>query len=206
MVQEIQTVLTVQDVVTALDDAGADQRVRNTLMELADPDFEVAMVGPDYLSTQLEFSGLDGFREAWRDWTSPFEHAEIEVEEMIDAGDQVVSLVAMGPTRTAAPRSRQAGRRRSSTAGRSVPLRSDGASSRGYRPSPFEQLSAEASSRPRDRAAGSAPVASACLGTSSSRGLAPSARPSASKRLPAPAAGGHGEVSTHTRPRRPELR
>ena len=101
MVQEIQTVLTVEDVVTALDDAGADQRVRNTLMELADPDFEVAMVGPDYLSTQLEFSGLDGFREAWRDWTSPFEHYEIEVEEMIDAGDQVVSLVAMkGTTRT----------------------------------------------------------------------------------------------------------
>jgi ketosteroid isomerase-like protein len=101
VVQEIQTVLTVEDIVTALDDAGADQRVRNTLMELADPDFEVAMVGPDYLSTQLEFSGLDGFREAWRDWTSPFERYEIEVEEMIDAGDQVVSLVAMkGTTRT----------------------------------------------------------------------------------------------------------
>ena len=51
------------------------------------------MVGPTYLSTQLEFSGLDGFREAWTDWTSPFERYRIELEEMIDAGDRVVSLV-----------------------------------------------------------------------------------------------------------------
>ncbi len=71
--EEIQTALTAQDVVTALDDAQADTRVRRTLMELAEPDFEVAMVGPDYVSTQLEFNGLDGFRDAWRDWTSPFE-------------------------------------------------------------------------------------------------------------------------------------
>jgi ketosteroid isomerase-like protein len=88
-------------VVTALDDAQADARVRRMFMELAEPDFEVVMVGPDYVSTQLEFNGLDGFRDAWRDWISPFEAYRIEVEEMIDAGDRVVSLVAMtGTTRT----------------------------------------------------------------------------------------------------------
>jgi ketosteroid isomerase-like protein len=95
VVQEIQTVLTVQDVVTSLDDADADDRVRSTLMKLAEPDFEVVMVGPDYMSARLEFEGLDGFREAWQDWTSAFESYEIEVEEVIDAGEQIVSFVAM---------------------------------------------------------------------------------------------------------------
>jgi hypothetical protein len=48
-----------------------------------------------------EYRGLDGFAEAWRDWTSPFESYRIEVEEMIDAGEKVVSVVAMtGRTRT----------------------------------------------------------------------------------------------------------
>jgi ketosteroid isomerase-like protein len=70
-------------------------------MELAEPDFETAMVGPEYTSARLEYTGLEGFVEAWREWTSPFERYEIEVEQMIDAGDQVVSLVAMsGKTRT----------------------------------------------------------------------------------------------------------
>ncbi|HEX3262062.1 MAG TPA: nuclear transport factor 2 family protein [Solirubrobacterales bacterium] len=101
VVEEIQTALTAQDVVSALDDAQADARARRMFMELAEPDFEVVMVGPDYVSTQLEFNGLDGFRDAWRDWTSPFEAYRIEVEETIDGGDRVVSLVAMtGTTRT----------------------------------------------------------------------------------------------------------
>jgi uncharacterized protein len=101
LVEEIQTALTAQDVVTALDEAQADTRARRIFMELAEPDLKVVMVGPDYVSTQLEFNGLDGFRDAWRDWTSPFEAYRIEVEEMIDAGDRVVSLVAMtGTTRT----------------------------------------------------------------------------------------------------------
>jgi ketosteroid isomerase-like protein len=95
VVEEIQTILTAQDVVAALGDAQADARVRRKFMELAEPDFEIVMVGPDYASARLEFTGIDGFREAWRDWTSAFESYRIEVEEMIDAGDQVVSFVAM---------------------------------------------------------------------------------------------------------------
>jgi ketosteroid isomerase-like protein len=37
--------------------------------------------------------GLQGFAEAWRDWLEPWERYYIEVEEFIDAGDDVVSLV-----------------------------------------------------------------------------------------------------------------
>jgi ketosteroid isomerase-like protein len=36
--------------------------------------------------------GLLGFAESWRDWLEPWESYYIEVEEFIDAGDEVVSL------------------------------------------------------------------------------------------------------------------
>jgi ketosteroid isomerase-like protein len=36
--------------------------------------------------------GLQGFAEAWRDWLEPWESYYIEVEEFIDAGDEVISL------------------------------------------------------------------------------------------------------------------
>ncbi len=89
------------DVVASLDDAEADQRVRRALMELAVPDFAVVMVGPAYVGQAVELTGADGFREAWADWTSPFSSYRINLEEMIDAGDRVVSLVAMsGKTKT----------------------------------------------------------------------------------------------------------
>jgi ketosteroid isomerase-like protein len=101
-VERIQdAVLVTGDVVAALDDTEADQRVRRTLMELAVPDFAVVMVGPAYVGRTVELSGADGFREAWTDWTSPFSSYRINLEEMIDVGDRVVSLVTMsGKTKT----------------------------------------------------------------------------------------------------------
>ena len=97
--EEIQTALTGNDVVAALEDP-SDHRARRQFMDHAEPDFDVVMVGPQYVP-QREFKGLDGFVEAWRDWTSPFESYRVDVDEMIDAGDQVVSLVTMtGTTRT----------------------------------------------------------------------------------------------------------
>jgi ketosteroid isomerase-like protein len=36
---------------------------------------------------------LDGFVSAWRDWTSAFESFRIEVDEVFEAGDNVVSMV-----------------------------------------------------------------------------------------------------------------
>lgn len=101
MVEELQQALTTEDVVAGLEDAGLAERVRRAFMELAEPDFETVMVGPEYVKFRLKFKGIDGFTEAWRDWTSAFESYRIEIEEMIDAGDQVVSLVEMtGRTRT----------------------------------------------------------------------------------------------------------
>ena len=100
MVEEIQKALTSRDVVGALNDP-VDQSVSSLFMQHAEPDFTTAMVGPDYLKRRVEYSGLEGFIEAWRDWTEAFDSYRIEVEEMIDAGNEVVSLVAMaGTTRT----------------------------------------------------------------------------------------------------------
>src|SRR5204862_7862 len=80
-----------------------DARVRRTLMALAEPGFEVAMIGPAYLGRTVETSGAEGFREVWLDWTSAFESYRIDLERMIDAGERVVSLVTMcAKTRTGA--------------------------------------------------------------------------------------------------------
>jgi ketosteroid isomerase-like protein len=101
VVEQIQDALGMDDVVAAIDDDERDARVRQTLMELTEPDFEVVMVGPAYAGATIEASGADGFREVWTDWTSPFESYRIDLERMIDAGDRVVSLVTMcGKTRT----------------------------------------------------------------------------------------------------------
>ena len=101
IVEQIQEVLVVDDIVAVLGDDDEDQRIRQTLAELAEPDFEVMMVGPDYLPQAAERAGPDGFREAWLDWTSPFESFRIDLERVIDAGDRVVSLVRqIGRTKT----------------------------------------------------------------------------------------------------------
>jgi ketosteroid isomerase-like protein len=43
--------------------------------------------------------GLSGFAESWRDWLEPYDTYYIEVEGLIDAGEQVVSLTrAVGQT------------------------------------------------------------------------------------------------------------
>jgi ketosteroid isomerase-like protein len=61
-------------------------------LTLFESDFEtqfIARGGTIAPSTQ----GLEGFAEAWGDWLEPWEIYFIEVEEFIDAGDEVVSLV-----------------------------------------------------------------------------------------------------------------
>ena len=89
------------DVVAGLDDDEATLRVGEVFAELAEPGFEVVMMGPAYMSRVIEGSGLEGFREAWLEWTSAFESYRIDLERMIDAGDRVVSLVTMvGRTKT----------------------------------------------------------------------------------------------------------
>ena len=101
LVRYIQDALGTDDVVAALDDEERERGVREALAETAEPEFEVAMVGPDYVPTQAEGVGADGFAAVWSDWASAFASFRIEIEDVIDAGEKVVSLVRLhGRTRT----------------------------------------------------------------------------------------------------------
>jgi ketosteroid isomerase-like protein len=105
VVEELQAVLTTEDVVAGLANAEQGGVIEATFARLADPDFQVVMVGPEYNPRQAQGfkgRGTDGFTRVWEEWTSAFENFRIEIEETIAAGgEKVVSLVALtGRTRT----------------------------------------------------------------------------------------------------------
>jgi len=52
-------------------------------------DFEVRFVAAG-AGTDLRFRGLEGLGAGWRNWLEAWDRYEIEAEEFIDAGDQVV--------------------------------------------------------------------------------------------------------------------
>src|SRR5262249_31470724 len=84
------------------DDAMAEE-LQRTVAQWALPDFEWAMVGPEYTpgARGFEGRGLDEFLAGWRDWIEPYERYEIDVEDTIDAPDCVVTLVRqVATTRT----------------------------------------------------------------------------------------------------------
>src|SRR6476620_2312971 len=54
-------------------------------------DFETEFIASQAGSMRPACRGLQGFAEAWQDWLEPWESYYIEVEEFIDAGDEVVS-------------------------------------------------------------------------------------------------------------------
>jgi ketosteroid isomerase-like protein len=55
-------------------------------------DFEV--VAPTFVGGEhARFVGLDGLRAGWLDWLDPWESYRVEVEDVIDAGDDAVVLV-----------------------------------------------------------------------------------------------------------------
>ena len=79
-------------VATARDDATAA-----AVMETLSPFFydDVEIVGPTLIpgGEGVRFVGLDGLRALWLDWLEPWESYRVEVEDVIDAGDDAVVLV-----------------------------------------------------------------------------------------------------------------
>lgn len=101
MVEELQAALPREDIVASLADPESQLRVANVLQRLATPDFEVRMV-PDHLGADsFVGNGMTGFTDVWAEWTSVFQTFRIEIEETLDAGDVVLSLVRIsGRTKT----------------------------------------------------------------------------------------------------------
>ena len=78
-------------VATARDDATAA-----AVMESLSPFFheEVEIVAPSFVAGEgVRFVGLEGLRAGWLDWLEPWESYRVEVEDVIDAGDDAVVLV-----------------------------------------------------------------------------------------------------------------
>ena len=57
------------------------------------PDLEVAFATP--AGPMTEFRGPDGFIQGWSDWMIPWASYQVDIEEMLDAGDRVVALVTL---------------------------------------------------------------------------------------------------------------
>jgi ketosteroid isomerase-like protein len=59
------------------------------------PDIEIEFAGTASGAPGLSYRGLDGLIEGWRDWLTPWQSYHIRVEDVLDAGANVVVLAAV---------------------------------------------------------------------------------------------------------------
>ena len=57
-----------------------------------DPDIEVVFLTGAPGVPNPSFRGLEGFRDGWTDWLSPFASYLLDVQEVVDAGDEILVL------------------------------------------------------------------------------------------------------------------
>jgi ketosteroid isomerase-like protein len=81
------------------EDASGIARLTSAIERVAAPDLEGAMIGPDP-SFRIEFHGADGLVERWRDWLSPYESFRMDIEDLIESGDVLVTCVRQFGTPT----------------------------------------------------------------------------------------------------------
>jgi len=73
-----------------------DDATAAAVMETLSPFFheDVEIVAPSFVAGEgVRFVGLEGLRAGWLDWLEPWESYRVEVEDVIDAGDDAVVLV-----------------------------------------------------------------------------------------------------------------
>jgi len=58
-----------------------------------EPDFEVRFIADQPGLGAIERKGLDGFVAGWREWLEPWASYRIDVDDIIDAGDDVLVLI-----------------------------------------------------------------------------------------------------------------
>ena len=74
------------EVFSAIDSEGVDPDLTDPFAE----DFDVRFISD---MGDIEGRGPSGFVEAWRDWLTPYKSYRVDVEEIIDAGEEVVVFV-----------------------------------------------------------------------------------------------------------------
>ena len=79
------------DVASLLRDDTLFDQTRTALEPLVDPAVESVAIWQGGGATT--YVGFDGFRKLWLDWLEPWASYYVQVDEVIDAGDQVVILI-----------------------------------------------------------------------------------------------------------------
>lgn len=74
------------------EDAAATAPLAMAVERVAAPDLVTVMIGPDQ-SFRVEYRGVDGLIEGWKDWLSPYESFRMEVEDVIESDDVLVTCV-----------------------------------------------------------------------------------------------------------------
>jgi ketosteroid isomerase-like protein len=80
------------DLVALFRDEATANALADPVAPLFHEDFEAVV--QDWAPGQhVRYAGLEGLRAAWLDWLDPWESYRTEVEDVIDAGDEVVVMV-----------------------------------------------------------------------------------------------------------------
>jgi hypothetical protein len=79
------------DLVSLLRDEGLFEQMKTALEPLIEPGVESVAVWQGGAATT--YVGIDGFRQLWLDWLEPWATYHTQVDELIDAGEQVVVLI-----------------------------------------------------------------------------------------------------------------
>jgi ketosteroid isomerase-like protein len=75
-------------------DVGSFERRLDEVREIFDPEVEW-VAAPQSLLASEEYRGYDGVRRFWTQFLSAWDEYGIQVEELIDAGDQVVAVLRL---------------------------------------------------------------------------------------------------------------
>ena len=65
-----------------------------------DPQVEVAFIANTPGIPEVRYQGVEGLAEGWRDWLAPYESYWLEIEKLIDAGEDDVMVPVRVSART----------------------------------------------------------------------------------------------------------
>jgi ketosteroid isomerase-like protein len=78
------------DLAEALRDDALAQTLLEAMAPFVHPNFESVGITP---MQGVSGTGLQGLREVWLDWLEPWESYRVEIQDVIDAGEQAVVLI-----------------------------------------------------------------------------------------------------------------